>query len=121
MTPPGMDVHPGEVGVGRVLKTTRHQCFTLFYPTGARTSATTSDERSHRAALLTQGQETPTHARLSFFAASLLHTRDRHERLLSTVQMHTPAPRTLAVAALVVVVKAPMLLLHYMSMTFFLQ
>ena len=33
--------------------------------------------------------------------------------------MHTPAPRTPAVAAMVVVVKEPMLLLHHMSMTFF--
>ena len=35
--------------------------------------------------------------------------------------MHGAGARTPAVAALVVVVKAPMLLLHYMSMTFFLQ
>ena len=35
--------------------------------------------------------------------------------------MHGAGARTLAVAALVVVVKAPMLLLHYMSMTFFLN
>ena len=87
----------------------------LFYPTVYRTSPTTSDERS---------QETrhcnPT-PRVAFFAASLLHRRDRHERLLSTAQMHGAGARTPAVAALVVVVKAPMLLLHYMSMTFFLQ
>jgi hypothetical protein len=33
--------------------------------------------------------------------------------------MHTPAPRTPAVAAMVVVVKEPMLLLHHLPLTFF--
>ena len=56
-----------------------------------------------------------------FFAASLLHRRDRHERLLSTAQMHGAGARTPAVAALVVVVKEPMLLLHHLPLTCFLQ
>ena len=70
-----------------------------------------------RARLLTSSRDAAT--RRFFFAASLLHAHGRHEHLLTTTQMHAPAPRTPAVAALVVVVKAPMLLLHYMSMTFF--
>ena len=91
----------------------------LFYPTFARTSATTSDERS-QGRTFDKDKRTPTHARL-FFCSFLAHTNARHERLLSTAQTHGAGARTPAVAALVVVVKAPMLLLHYMSMTFFLQ